>query len=439
MKLLVVNVDSVGEGLAFCVRCVKAGHAVRLYLAPGNNPTTGDGFKGVEKIDNWIGSVMWADLVFVTGNHQFLPRLDAFRKRGVPVFAPSVESASLEIDRAKGMEFLKKHEIDVPEYKEFRSLKEAEAFVWKNERRFVFKTLGDEDDKSLSYCARTPADMIARLQRWQKLKMNPKGPVMLQEFIEGTEFAVSQWMGKEGFVGLPNENFEFKKLLSGNCGPNCGEAGTVMKYVSQSKLATEVLAPLEDALVSMGHLGDIDVNCIVDTKGKAWPLEFTMRPGWPAFNIMLAEHMGDPLRWMLDAVKGDDTMDCSLDHAVGIVLSQPDYPYSKKTKAETDDIPIYGVSDKNKRYLQPQSVKIVRNPDMEGEQVVERDTWSTTGDYLCVVTGTGKSVTQACERAYKTVGEISVADLMYRDDIGEKLKKEIPELQKHGYAREFVH
>ena len=54
---------------------------------------------------------------------------------------------------------------------------------------------------------------------------------------------------------------------------------------------------------------------------------------------------------------------------------------------------------------------------------------------LCI--GTGKSVKQAAERAYNVVKELHVPDLMWRDDIGEKLKKEIPELQKHGYADEF--
>ena len=76
-------------------------------------------------------------------------------------------------------------------------------------------------------------------------------------------------------------------------------------------------------------------------------------------------------------------------------------------------------------------------PDMDGDKVVERDIWATAGDYLMVVTGTGKTVAQACERAYKTVKDINVPDMIYRDDIGEKLKDEIPELQAHGYATEF--
>lgn len=432
-----MSMDSVGEGLALAIRCVRFGHAVRLWLDDENNPTTGEGFRGVERVKNWLGSAKWADVIVPTGNHQFMPKLDSLRKAGVKVFGPSVASARLEIKRAEGMKLFEKCGIDVPEYEQFNSLAEAEAHVRKTGERFVFKTLGDEDDKSLSYVGKSPADMIARLQRWQKLGMNPKGPVMLQEFIEGIELGVSSWMGSEGFIGKPNENFEHKKLLSGNCGPNCGEAGTVMKYVESSAIGDAVLYPLEEELVKLGHLGDIDVNCIVDKQGKAWPLEFTTRLGWPAANIMWASHKGDPIEWMYDACNGEDSLEVSPQVACGVVLAQPDYPYSQKTKAETDGIPIYGVTEKNQQYIAAQSVKVVKQPNMEGERVVDKDTWTSTGDYLCVVTGLGKTVKKACERAYSTVKELHVPDLIYRDDVGEKLEKELDELHKHGFATEF--
>lgn len=437
MRLLLIDTDSVG--LAFAWRCASAGHQVRWYVKPKeyNNPLVGEGFKGIEKVDNWVSSAGWADMVFVTSNDDYIKRLDFFREKGVKVFGPSQKSADLEIKRGKGMEFLEKHGIEVPEYKTFKSLKEAEDYVWKHEERFVFKTLGDNEDKSLSYCSKSPADLIARLQRWQKLNMNPKGEVMLQKFIPGIEFAVSRWMGREGYIGKYNENFEHKKLMAGDKGCNTGEMGTVQAYVDQSKIGNEVLAPLEESLVKLNHLGDIDVNCIVDEKGKAWPLEFTCRPGWPAFNIMMVEHKGDPVEWMLDACLGKDTLQVSDDIAIGIVISQPDFPYSNATKKETTDIPIYGVTPKISKYIQPQSIKMAKLPDMDGDRVITRNIWATAGDYLAVVTGTGRTVVQASKRAYDTVDKIEVPDMIYRTDIGKRLKEQIPMLQKHGYATSF--
>lgn len=437
MKCLIVDTDDVG--LAFALRCVQAGHQVKYFLKPDkqSNPDVGSGFKGIEKVDNWVASVKWADLIVPVSNTDYLDRFDFFRARGAPIFGPTQASARLEIKRASGMKFLEEHGIDVPEYETFKSLKEAEDHVWEHEERYVFKTLGDNEDKSLSYCSKTPADMIARLQRWQKLKLNPKGEVMLQKFIPGIEFAVSRWMGTQGFIGKWNENFENKKFCSGDVGPNTGESGTVQKYTSVSELGQDVLEPLESALMELGHTGDIDVNCIIDEKGKAWPLEFTCRLGWPAFNIMLAEHKGDPCKWMTDALKGKDTTDQSEDHAIGIVVTQPDYPNSKQTKAETADIPIYGVTKKNHKYIQPQSVKMAKLPDMDGDKVIEKEIWATAGDYLAVVTGTGKNVRQAADRAYATVKELSIPNMIYRDDLGEKLKESIPKLNKLGYATSF--
>jgi phosphoribosylamine---glycine ligase len=439
VKVLVMEMEDAGCGLDFVLRCIHWGHSVRYFLRKGNNPHIGKGFKGIEYVDNWATSAKWADLIFATGNDEFMGRMDYFRKQGAMFFGPSLESAKLEINRQKGMEFLEKHDIECPEYKTFQSLDEAAAYQKKSDDRYVFKTLGSEEDKSLSYVGKTPADMIARIQRWKKLGLTLKGPCMLQRFIPGIEFAVSRWLGSDGFVGLPNENFERKKLLSGDCGPNCGEAGTVMKYAKKSKLHEDVLDPLEDSLVKIGHLGDVDVNCIIDAAGKVWPLEFTMRPGWPAFNIMLATHKGDPVQWMLDACKGEDTLKASTAISVGVVLAQPDYPYSKLTKTETLDIPIYGITEENKRFVAPQSVKMAPLPQMIDGEVVTQEMWATCGDYIAVVTGTGKSVKVACERAYKTIKDIHVPDMMYRDDIGEKLEEMIPEIQKHGYATEFVY
>lgn len=429
-----------GCGLPFVLRCIKAGHTVRYFLPAKKPKPIGEGFPGVEIISNWVSSLKWADLVWCTGNHQFLPKLDYAKSQGVKCFTPSVKSSALEIKRAQGMKFFEDHGIEVPEYQQFNGLKEAEAHVRKTGECFVFKTLGDEEDKSLSYVGKSPADMIARLQRWQRLGLAPKGPVMLQKVIEGIEFAVSRWMGSDGFIGPYNENFEFKKLLSGNAGPNCGEAGTILKYLKgDSKIGQFVLDPLEDDLVRLGHLGDIDVNCIVDEAGKAWPLEFTCRSGWPAFNIMLATHQGDPAQWMLDACNGKDTLKVTTAIACGVVLTQPSYPFDDLPIEELTDIPIYGVTQKNQAHIAPQCVKLAKLPDMDGDEVVEREIWATSGDYLAVVTGVGKSVKQACERAYRVVQELSVPNLCYRDDVGEKLEEEVPELQKLGYAQEFTY
>lgn len=436
-NVLIVDTDNVGLSLAW--RCVNAGHSVRWFVKPkpGNNPETGRGFKGVEKINNWVSSVKWADLIFPTSNDDYIERLAFFKDRGAPVFAPSPESAKLEIDRKAGMKLMEKVGIECAPYKTFKSIGDAEKHVRETQERFVFKTLGDNEDKSLTYVSKSAADMIGWMQRMQKIGNNPKGDVMLQTFIKGIEFGVSRWMGSSGWVGQWNESFEHKKLMSGNFGPNVGESGTIAAFTPESKIGAETLAKLEKELIKLGHLGDTALGFIIDESGKPWPTEWTVRPGWPIFNMMLGSIEGDPAQWMIDAMQGKDSTTFKEDIGACIVMASGDYPYSNLTRKETAGIPIYGVTKGNKRHLHPQGVKIDVMPDMDGEKLTEHPLWNTSGDYNLVVTGFGNTVKQATTRAYKTVGQIHIANALVRDDIGELLEDQLPKLHKMGYATHF--
>lgn len=157
-----------------------------------------------------------------------------------------------------------------------------------------------------------------------------------------------------------------------------------------------------------------------------------MRWGWPAANIMWATHKGDPVEWMMNAVEGEDTLEVDYATAAGVVLQLE----HKEDADELLDIPVT-VETPARKFVHPQSVKMAKLPAMKGEEVTEKKIWATCGDYVAVVTGTGKTIRQACERAYKAVEQVHVPDLGWRDDIGEKLEKEVPELQKHGFALEF--
>jgi len=437
MKILIVDADAIH--LSFAWRCAQAGHEVKWFpRTSGKNPVlAGNGFKGITKVDNWVSHAAWADLIVPTGNNLYLERLDFFRKKGMKVYGPSIASADLEIKRGLGMEVLQKHGIEVPPYKVFKTLKDAEKHVWKTEGRFVFKTLGDNEDKSLSYCSKHAADMIAKIRKWREDGLNPKGEVMLQEFIEGEEFAVSRWMGKNGWVGLPNENWEEKKFMSGNYGPTTGEMGTVMGYVKQSKLFDDTLAKLEHPLLELGHLGDVDINFIIPEDGKPRALEFTCRFGYPAMSIMMMAHKGDPAQWMLDAFEGKDTLECSEEVTVGVVAAIPPFPNKNMELEKVAGKPIYGVTPRVRKYFQPTDVQILTLPDMQGETVVERPIWATAGCLIGIMTGTGKTISQARERAFKTLDEIHIPEMEVRDDVGERVQESLKKLQKMGFATGF--
>jgi phosphoribosylamine-glycine ligase len=62
----------------------------------------------------------------------------------------------------------------------------------------------------------------------------------------------------------------------------------------------------------------------------------------------------------------------------------------------------------------------------------------TAGNNPVIVTGTGGSVAEAKEAAYATVKELEIPNSpMYRTDIGDRLEKQLDELQSMGYATEW--
>jgi phosphoribosylamine-glycine ligase len=436
MKLLIIDTDNVG--LSYAWRAAQAGHEVRWFVKPkkSHSPDTGKGFKGITKVDNFVPSMMWADLVICTSNDDYLDRLDFFKAKGANVFAPTQKSAALEIDRKTGMELLEKVGIEIAPYKTFKRMEDAEAHVKKTGERFVFKTLGSNENKALTYCSKNPADMLEWMKRVRESGDTPDGDVMLQTFIKGIEFGVSRFMGKEGFVGQWNESFEHKKLMSGNHGMNTGEMGTIAAFTKDSKLGEETLAKCEEHLVKLGHLGDVALGFMIDDEGKPWPTEFTCRFGWPIANLMVGATEGDPVQWMLDAKNGKDTTSFKEDIGCCIVLLG-EAPGHGKTPAELSGLPIYGVTKGNKKYLHPQAVKIDMMQDMDGDKVTTRPLWNTAGDYIAVVTGFGKDIKQSAERAYKTVEQLHVSNMLVRDDVGEAMEKQLPELHKLGYATHF--
>lgn len=434
MKLLLIDTDNVG--LSFAWRAVTAGHQVKWFVKPkpANNPDTGKGFKGIEKVPNWIPHVKWADLIICTSNDDYLERLQFFREKGFPFFGPSVKSAALEIDRTTGMKFMEKAGIEIAPYETFKSMEEALGHVRKEGGRYVFKTLGDNEDKALTYCSKSPADLIGWMTRIISRGEQPKGDVILQTFIEGIEMGVSRFLGTKGWVGQWNESFEHKKLMSGNHGPNTGEMGTIAYFTGKSKLGEDTLGKMEEALVKLDHTGDIAIGFIIDKEGKPWPTEFTCRFGWPIANMMLGATEGDPVQWMKDALDGKDTTTFKEDIGCCLVIAHADFPHGNATKREVSGVPIYGITRGNKRHLHPQGVKIDVLPDMDGDKVVERPVWNTSTDYAVVVTGFGRDVKQAATRAYKTAGQLHISNHILRDDVGEGLEKQLPTLHKLGYA-----
>jgi len=436
LNLLVI--DATGVSLDFAMRCKAYGHSVRVYIRNNKDGTRchiGEGL--IERVSDWEAHMNWADLIFCTDNVFYIHQLERYRDRGFPILGPSIDTNRWEQDREHGADVFKKAGIPTIPSVAFTSYDDAISFVMKNNKRYVSKPLGD-GDKALSYVSKTPADMVFMLQKWKKSNAY-KGSFILQEFHGGIEIAVGGWFGSGGFSKHLCINHEFKKLLAGDLGVSTGEEGTILYYVQDSLLADKVLKPLEGMLQGLGYTGYIDVNCIIDDKGTPWPLEFTMRPGWPLFMIQQALHKGDPCQWMLDLIDGKDTLKVSDKVACGVVITMPPYPFDKGTpQDEHIGYPMFDLTEEDvTRNVHLAAVKWGTAPSMvDGKVKLKHEQFVTAGNYVCIVTGVGDSVEGASEDCYTRIKKkIHIPNSVgYRNDIGRRLKDQLPILNTMGYS-----
>lgn len=432
MRLLII--DPFGDALDFSYRAKSAGHKVKHFIRANDPKAEYIGLGLVDVVRDFQPWLAWADLIFNADNTKYLRELDAFRKTGCPIIGPSQETAEWETKRTLGMDVLRKHGVDCPPYVEFNDYDSAIAYVKKRKVRLVSKPNGDAD-KSLSYVAKTPADLVYMLERWKRAG-KLKSSFILQDFVAGVEMGVGGWFGPHGFNAGWEENWEFKKLMDGDMGVATGEQGTVIRYVRRSKLAKMVLEPLAETLADLGYVGDIDVNCIIDEEGNPWPLEFTMRPGYPTFSIEQELRQGDPVEWLAMLAEGQDARNILMDTiALGVVLSIPDYPYSHLTRKEVLGVPIYGLTPRLMEHVHFGQVMMGKAPVDHGGEVVNEPIPVTAGDYVLIMTATGPTVYDAKQTAYRRLKKLTVPNSpMYRTDIGDRLSKQLPRIQSHGFA-----
>lgn len=440
MRILILDVKS--NGLDLALRCRAAGHEVQWYDQPDKKngwPKAGHGmFRKIQDYDDlrrrWL---WWADLVVCMDNAIYLEMLQPYRMQGVRIWGCTPENVKLELDRDMGQKAMAKAGMQVIPTKRFYSYTDAITFVKKNPQYLVSKPSGDAA-KTLSYVAHDAGDLVFMLEKWSKkpelIAAARKYGFILQEKKKGCEMAAGAWFGPGGFGKWICENWEYKKFMNDDLGMTTGEQGTLARCVTKSKLADQVVFPLEEQLHKIGYVGYVDVNCIIDEDGP-WPLEFTLRDGCPVRYNMTALRRSDPAQYMLDLIEGRDTQDFHDDVSVSVVVSIPHYPVSDLTAKEVQGFPLYNLGDDDNVHL----VEVMQGvaPTLVGSKVVDLPCIVTSSDYVYVATGRGQTITGARRSAYSTIKRIKIPNSpQYRTDIGSgRFKQQLPIIQASGYAK----
>ena len=395
------------------------GHEVRVAISEpeargtlaGLCPTTAD----------WRAELDWVHeagedglIVFESVSEGFGALQDQLRADGFQVIGGSAYGDRLENDRSYAQEVLAELGFPSGHVWTFPGPREALAFIADQPGRYVLKYSGPDHASSDNYLGQLPdgADVIAMLRSRAAQAPDVRDPLILMRFIEGVEMGVGAYFNGERFIRPACLDWEHKRFFNGDRGELTGEMGTVVTYERSERFFERTLARMEPHLRAQGHVGYVNLNTIVNDEG-IWPLEFSCRFGYPGYAILSplqADGWGALLRAMVR--RTPDRMATRPGFCLGVVMTTPPFPYTRKQVAEPVGLPVLieGGLDLRRHHLG----EVGR--DAAGQFV-------TSGLYgwTLVVTGEGSTIADAQAEAYRTASGVFIPNVRYRTDIGDRL------------------
>ena len=421
MRICLASVYAEGAWLAW--KMASEGHDVSMVVA---EPRYAEALKGLVRVvppDSEVDPASFQLCVFDTtgmGSDADDARL------ATPTIGDSSLADSLEEDRLAGLEFMQKCGLQVAPWEAFDNPADAIRFIKKTKKRYVFKPIGEQSDKSTTYVAHSPEDMLEYfdvLFRTAKVK-----EFILQEHVAGTEVSLEAYINETGYYAL-NATLETKKLMNGDLGPNTGCSGSLCWMIERENvLFQKGLKKCIEPLQEMGYVGPLDLNTIVNDSG-VWALEFTPRFGYDATALLtrlLPVSFGD----FLHAIASGTTVpDLTPKHSfcASSRLSIPPYPSDGlPDKFYKAGVPIRGLMENS---LDKFFVYDVRRRAEESDDLESAGLCGWIGSPMA----TGETIGQAFEGVTRMLKEVSVPNGQYRTDVASNTAKRYASLRDGGW------
>jgi phosphoribosylamine--glycine ligase len=399
---------------ALYVDLVRGGHDVRIAISEPLAQGTALGL--VPRSNDWRRDLNWVGcdgiVIFEAVSEGFGALQDELRRDGFRVIGGSAFGDRLENDRAFAFDLLATAGIETAPIHRFVSAADAAAFVTAHPARYVLKHAGADDFGTYAGMLADGSDVRAVLA-----SRGTARDLLLMRHIDGIETGVGAWFDGTRFLRPACLDWEHKRFFPGDIGELTGEMGTVATYTGAAPLFDRTLAKLEPLLAGHGHIGWINLNCIVN-EGGVWPLEFTCRFGYPGFAVLAPLQRRGWADLFERVLAGAADFDAAPGYSVGVVLTTPPFPYDRKRIEAPVGLPVL---------LDPADAPHLHYGEV-GLDAAERLVTSGLYGWTMVVTGTGATVACARTAAYTRVARVRIPDMRYRRDIGASLAT-------HGLAR----
>ena len=349
-------------------------------------------------------------ILFENVAHQSGQLQDELRRDGLNVIGGSAYGDRLENDRGYAQEVLRELGLSICPVRTFSDRREAVRFLREQPGRYVLKFnaayetfVGQLNDAR---------DVIAFLTGLPS--QGERESFVLMDYVEGVEMGVGAYFDGERFLTPSCLDWEHKRFFPGDLGELTGEMGTIVTYERTARFHALTLGRMEGLLRENGYCGYININTIVNEQG-IWPLEFTCRFGYPGYAIL------DPLQrtaWSTlfhsMITRASDRFETASGFAAGVVMTTPPFPYARPDVNVPVGLPVL---------FDPELTEGDLRHIHYGEVGLQNGQLVTSGAYgwTLVLTGVGPTVAEAQQRANRLAGRVSIPNVRYRRDIGDKL------------------
>ena len=325
---------------------------------------------------------------------------DAIRKAGIACFGPSKAAAQLEGSKDFAKSVMRDAGVPTAKFVTCENQSEIERALDLFGAPYVVKHDGLAAGKGVV----VTSDRVTALHHALK---SPR--VVIEEFLDGPE--VSLFGISDGETVIPLQPAQdFKRVFDNDEGPNTGGMGAYSPLpwapddIMEDTLK-QVLNPTIQEMAARGtpFIGLLYAGLSLTTHGIK-VIEFNARFGDPETQVILPR-LKTPLAQLLfaaatGALNNFGALEWRDESAVSVVLASKGYPESPIIGDE-----ITGIEERSDTEVFHAGTKIV-----DGKL-------RASGGRVLSVTGLGSDLTEARNRAYQSISQITLSGSFYRSDI----------------------
>lgn len=419
MKILLLGNGGRAHTMAW--KIAQSEECSELYVAPGNAGTAEIGrnisvdpldFEAVKKeiITRKIDFVIVGpEAPLVAGIVDFFRKDDQLKD--IPILGPDAEAALLEGSKSYAKSFMLRHNIPTAGGLEVtaKNLDEGFAFLSSLRPPYVLKADGLAAGKGVLIL-----DDLSLARRELEAMLQGKfgeasHKVVIEEFLDGTEFSVFALTDGKSYILLP-EAKDYKRIGEGDTGLNTGGMGSVSPVpffsgaFKESVIRTIVEPTIEGiAREGLDYTGFVFFG-LIRVGDRPYVIEYNCRMGDPETQSVFPRIQDDVLPLLYQAAAKNlspASLRISEQAACSIVAVSGGYPeaYEKGKK-------ISGVTPSDTLIFHAGTTK-----DKAGDIF-------TNGGRVLAVTALDRDPVKACETALRAAERVRFEGIYFRKDIG---------------------